>query len=87
MEEKCEHYLNFHKDDIWHNVDIFLKCLNAEKDDKDLNKDDQENDNDQDNTADKNDLEGENSIRLNMSEREILELELQNKIIDINNCF
>ncbi|CAG8709015.1 11528_t:CDS:1, partial [Cetraspora pellucida] len=53
-------------------------CLNSEKniDIKDLN--------DQDNTADKNDLE-EKGNRLDMSEKEKLDLELQNKIIEIDN--
>ncbi|CAG8738238.1 23498_t:CDS:2, partial [Cetraspora pellucida] len=83
IEERCHYCLNYYKDGIWHNVDAFLECLNSEKniDIKDLNNQDK---NDQDNTADKNDLEKEGN-RLDMSKKEKLDLELQNKIIEIDN--
>ncbi|CAG8695187.1 19192_t:CDS:2 [Cetraspora pellucida] len=40
---------------------------------------------DEDNTTDKNDLEEKDDNRLNMNKRENLELELQNKINEMNN--
>lgn len=75
MEKKCNHCLNYYKDGIWKNVDAFLSCLNSETNNDNLaeeeNPDEQEDDSG----------EVENN---QLNEGENLELDLRNKINEID---
>ncbi|CAG8841055.1 17041_t:CDS:1, partial [Gigaspora margarita] len=81
MGEKCKYCLNFYKDGIWYNVNTFLKTLNSEKYEKDLNENNnQDDDNDQNDTMNNSEDRGNN--RLNMEKD--MELDLQNRFDEIN---
>ena len=80
MDRKCKYCLEYYKDGIWHNVDAFVKCLNANVDR--LTSDDLTEDEPRDDTTE-DDLE-EFSKDLNIDKSDSLASDLQAKIYEIN---
>ncbi|KAF0496968.1 hypothetical protein F8M41_020848 [Gigaspora margarita] len=84
LEFKCKHCIKYFNEGIWSNVKSFVKRLEAEDKDK-LTKEDLEDEDENDDENDDDDTNNltENSENIKISEKEKIELDLQNAINNI----